>query len=84
MVNRTAFLDVLGQELPFVRVSLQAQGLCDLCFAYRDSICTVADKHLVEKTSEWRAHLNCAHPTRDDYRSSQLKSRSILHTNVSN
>ena len=84
MLSCTTFVDVLEQELPFIRVSLRARSLCDFCFACRDSVRTITDKHLIEKANELRAHLNCADATRDAYRSSQLKSRTILRTVVSN
>lgn len=66
-VQRKTFWSILHDELPFVRISLRKRGLCDLCFLYKDIVCTAKDENLIEKAEEWRTHLECAEITRYIY-----------------
>eukprot|EP00171_Calliarthron_tuberculosum_P002286 IDg2286t1 len=81
-VSLMTFMDVLKRDLPFVRVSLRARGLCDICFVFRDTVRTTADKRLVEQANKWREHLNAADATRDVYRDSQRMGRKVVRSTI--
>ena len=81
-LSLTIFMDVLERDLPHIRVSLRAKGLCDLCFVFRETVRTVSDKHLVQRSEEWRSHLNAAENTRDSCRASQAFARTIFSSTV--
>lgn len=56
-------IDILRKDITFVRVSLRAIGLCDICFVLRDTFRTVSDRKLPEKAQMCREHLQAAETT---------------------
>lgn len=41
-------------------MSLGARGIFDICFVFRDTVRTVSDMKLPEKSQEWRKHFDAA------------------------
>lgn len=80
-VSRKTFVDVLSKDKPFIRLFIRTRMLCDLCFAYHDTVRTASDKHLTAKANEWRLHLDAADSFRELYRESQESARQI-HTSA--
>lgn len=64
----STFRNVLELNMPILRVSLRARGLCYTCFVFPDTVRTVSDTKLPEKAQEWRLHLEIADATREVYR----------------
>lgn len=65
------FFTALDKDMPYIRVSLRTRGLCDHCFAYRDSLRTKPDCSVAKKAENWHAHLDAALATRVVYCRSQ-------------
>lgn len=74
-VSRKTFCTIMDMEMPFVRVSLRARGLCDICFLYKDIVRKTPDEILSKKAEEWAVHLELAAITRCIYRASLERAR---------
>lgn len=79
-----AFQYTLNQEVPWVRVSMRERGLCDLCFAYRDSVRTISEANLDEKAQEWKRHLIMAEKSTQIYRDCKERARQNWETHMCN
>lgn len=58
--------------------------MCDLCFAYRESVQNSHDQRLIETMKEWKIHLDIAEYTRITCNDSVTSGKSILRSNTSN
>jgi len=74
-VVRTTFLNIFEKYFPYVRVSLRARGLCDICIVFRDIFRKVSDNSVSQETIEWVDHLELAAKTREIYCASLAEAR---------
>jgi len=76
-ISRTNFFKIMEKEMPYVRVSKRARGLCDICFMYKDSVSKSSDNMLTDKAREWNEHIERADTTRHIYRTSLRDAREL-------
>ena len=70
-----AFTYTLTDDVPWVRISLRARGLCDTCMSFRESLRMVSDSKVKERGLQWKVHLQDAEDSVQIYRDAKAQAR---------